>query len=220
MHYSPDGRWWWDGREWRPVPSLSAPGRHFGAFPVWAIVVLACFVGLFMLGGGGLLTALENASGVSPDDRMPAMSPPAASPAANSRQVPTLQGVTVAQVTAPFRQQGYHCGTSRHMIGTWITSCRLSRGGLYYGVTLGGSTASSVDVVEAGIVGGSREPTNADAGPFFAQVMNALGPGNGAPQASAWVQQNLATGGDTSAGAIRAHLSHPGSVYLLTVNAT
>ncbi|HUZ86598.1 MAG TPA: hypothetical protein VNF26_06555 [Candidatus Baltobacterales bacterium] len=23
--FSPDGRWWWDGREWRPVPQQPAP---------------------------------------------------------------------------------------------------------------------------------------------------------------------------------------------------
>ncbi|HUY73551.1 MAG TPA: hypothetical protein VMW11_03465 [Candidatus Dormibacteraeota bacterium] len=23
--FSPDGRWWWDGREWRPVPQQPGP---------------------------------------------------------------------------------------------------------------------------------------------------------------------------------------------------
>jgi hypothetical protein len=52
-HRSPDGRYWWDGRQWLPVSPPQPPGRKSASLPVPAIVALA-LIGVVVLVGGGL----------------------------------------------------------------------------------------------------------------------------------------------------------------------
>ena len=60
-HYSPDGRWWWDGYQWVPVPQPSpAPGYAYGpAAPKTNGLAIASFVlSLLWIAGLGSLLAV------------------------------------------------------------------------------------------------------------------------------------------------------------------
>ncbi len=50
---SPDGRWWWNGNQWVPIPPPKPPGA--GALASWALgfgIVNASMLGMYLLGSG------------------------------------------------------------------------------------------------------------------------------------------------------------------------
>jgi hypothetical protein len=184
---------------------------------VWVIVVLVAFVALILLGGVGLFLALRTAADrVASNPPMPAVSIPASTPG-QGPTLPAISGLTVSQVTTALQQGGYRCASPERAISTWVTSCSRSQNGLTYEVSLGGSTRTNVELMDAALIGVSRAPTDADAAQFFTQVMGAMGQGAGS-ELTAWIQQNLANGGDTSSGGLDLHLGRTGSDYVLVVS--
>ena len=214
LQYSPDGQWWWDGSQWRPVPThhqpagraqtypLAQPTRRSGGFPVWAIVVV--IVGGVALGGVGLVVALW-ATGSTATTPNPVASISPVAPLSTS----AIQGVTVGHVRGELKQQGYQCEGPQNSSGTWVTECNLRQGGVFYDVALLGSTATEVDEVQAGLVNDGRVPTQADAGPFYSMLIDTLGHVNGASQAKSWVRRNLAEGGHTTVGDLQLDMGSP-----------
>jgi hypothetical protein len=171
---------------------------------VWAIVVLSVVVSLVVVGGVGLAVALW----VGPFTAT-TPNPVAPIPAVSSGSASAIPGVTVAHVTGQLKQRGYQCQAPQETSGTWVTDCTLSQDGVFYDVALLGSTTTEVDEVQAALVNDGREPTQADAGPFFSMVIDTLGPINGATQAKSWVLQNLAQGGQTTAGELQLDMGGP-----------
>jgi hypothetical protein len=184
---------------------------------VWVIVVLVAFVALILLGGVGLFLAMRTAADrVASNPPMPAVSIPASTPG-RGPTLPAIRGLTVLQVTTALQQNGFRCTGPQRAISTWVTSCSRSQNGLTYEVSLGGSTRTSIELMDAALIGVSRPPTNADAAQFFTQVMGAMGQGSGS-EPTAWIQQNLTNGGDTSSGGLDLHLGRTGSDYVLVVS--
>jgi hypothetical protein len=60
-HYSPDGRWWWNGQQWVPVPPTpSAPGYLYGAPApkTNGLAIASLVLSLLWLGGLGSILAV------------------------------------------------------------------------------------------------------------------------------------------------------------------
>lgn len=62
---SKDGRFWWDGEQWRPVPSKSEPTsvRKIALGVVWALVVVLAglwFINSMASGNDGVECSMEN----------------------------------------------------------------------------------------------------------------------------------------------------------------
>ena len=242
VQHSPDGRWWWDGSQWRPVPGqvpqpqavtgqLYQPGGPPPAamplartgVPTALIVVLAVLAVLLLVGGLGLVVALRSAadrlSGTA-NPPVPAISLPASSGA--SLALPPIRGVTVTQVTTVLQAKGYRCTVTRHVADTWLTSCSLTdnQHGTFAAVSLGGSDSTSVGLISAGLIPTrGAPPTSAQASELFTTVVGAVGPANVASQADSWIRPNLDAGGDSTVGNLHLHLARPGSDYLLVISA-
>ncbi len=78
--FSPDGHWWWNGREWRPAAEASVQRR---TGPRWGLIILVATAALFgLLICGPIVLVLANrpsqvvsAGSVAPGARAPACSP-------------------------------------------------------------------------------------------------------------------------------------------------
>jgi hypothetical protein len=245
VQYSPDGRWWWDGSQWRPVPPQTPPPeqapqpaaaqsyqpdvprvsqapRSRRGVPIAIIVLLVVFAFLLVAGGVGLFLALRNVANrlASPaNPPMPTVSLPVGSPG-TALALPPIHGVTASQVTAALGSKGYSCTESRQVAGTWIAACSRTddQTGVFYEVSVGGSDSTSVGLISAGMISTrGSPPTRAQASQFFSTVVGTVGQGSEASQANGWIQQNLDAGGDATAGDLRIHLGRPGSNYLLVI---
>jgi hypothetical protein len=200
--------------------------RSGGGFPVAVVVVLVVFAVLLLAGGTGLFLALRGAAGrlSSSTVPIPAVSLPVTSPGGGSAlSLPPIRGATLSRVTAALTAKGYQCTDTRRVSDTWITACSLTddQNGVVYDVSLGGSDATNVGLISAGLVSiGGGSPTSAEASQLFSTIVGAVGQGSEVSQANAWIQQNLAAGGDTTAGNLRLALSRPSSAYLLIVTSS
>lgn len=206
------------------APAYPMP-RSGGGFPVAVIAVLVVFGVLLLTGGVGLFFALRSAAGrlSASTVPIPAVSLPATSPGGATFSLPPIRGATLSRVTAALTAKGYQCTDARRVSDTWITACSLTddQNGVVYDVSLGGSDATSVGLVSAGLVSiGGGAPTSAEASQFFSIIVGAVGQGSEVSQANGWIQQNLGAGGDTTAGNLRLNLSRPSSAYLLIVTSS
>ncbi|MFC7624163.1 hypothetical protein [Microlunatus sp. GCM10028923] len=137
---SPDGKWWWDGRQWVPVqqqPPLSGPPtgpvrpRRSAAPLIVVVAVVAALVIIGLIAGGTLwIRSLQAAtetsappSTASADRPPPSPSPTPAGPGPVRCQPRTTEGcfpkVRVSKLVAALRSKGFQCEKS----GSYGTRC-------------------------------------------------------------------------------------------------
>jgi hypothetical protein len=217
--YSPDGRWWWDGRQWLraspdrpPAPVARAVGRleapRAGAGPRLPLLlpVVLGLLGAVLVLVWVIAWAVPQPAGVS---SAPMISPPVSAgqespPPAQKYPYRYLPEVTVADIVQQLTSQGLTCDAPETIgqLGLSVWRCERQAGGLDYGVTIEGHSDREVHLVDASVVGLNQKPGLDAARPLF-DVLAGL-PFQRQPdlaaQARSWVRANAGRSGSVAIG--------------------
>jgi hypothetical protein len=211
--YSADGRWWWDGRAWRPV--RAAPPGGSGTGPRWLlpaliVVVLALTV---PLGVTAVLIASRIGHTLPPRGMPP---PPGAAPA-----MPYLPDASETGIELAATSHGLRCETGATVgIGRppAIRQCqRASANGVMSVQTIGSDTGQ-VGVVTAAVIE-FRPGDEAAALAFLQAVLSAAVAGPDAATDSTWLTTHFDHAGtsETTVEGVRLRLMVSSSQRVLVV---
>jgi hypothetical protein len=214
--YSPDGRWWWDGQTWQPVPATASRGSGTG--PRWLLAALIAVVVTVTVPLG--VTEVVIAS------RIGHISPPAGLPA-SPPSMPTLADASGTGIELAATSHGLRCGSPQAVGGFFghpprIRQClRGSETQLITVMTIG-SDDSHVSVVTVHVAelrpGGDESAALA----LFQAVASAAVAGPDGPADSAWLSAHFDQAGTsmTTVDGVTLRLMVSGSQRTLVVEPT
>lgn len=196
QQYSPDGRWWWDGRQWVPVGGPPPPRPRSGVPGwLWAVGALAIVVVLAAAIGGYLLLR------------------PSTGPGATGWGTP-------ATVSAALAGRGLTCGQSL-VLQPATTICQREQGGrtITAGVTTGGF-AVQARAQARNLDPNDTSSTTAFAKPLFETLVATASDAADRQAAVGWLDLNLGASAHTTMGRLDILLNTNGgtSSILVTVS--
>ncbi|MBO0687528.1 MAG: hypothetical protein J2P45_30635 [Candidatus Dormibacteraeota bacterium] len=179
--FSPDGRWWWDGRRWQPVQvAPAAPGRR--GVPRWLIAAIVAV---------GLLVAAAPAVAAAVIANLSAHLPPP-SPPPGHYLAATSEGRIEQAATA----QGLRCGSPQSIRFGPAPESRDCERGSATGVVSVQTTffdARHVVAINADAVG--QESASVA---FLQSIIDATLPAGDAATADAWLRGHFDQSGTSS----------------------
>lgn len=206
--YSPDGRWWWDGRGWQPVrgafqSATASPGTG-ARWLVAAVIVMVVASSLPLALGAAVFAAraIHNAA--------PGAAPPFRS---------YLMDASVTGIEAAARSHGLQCGTTVSIgFGASVHVCQRMARGEVMSVHLIGPDASRVAVVSADVLG-LRPADGPAALALFQAVVGAAVAGADASADAEWLSAHFDQVGtsQTSVDGVTLRLTATGSNRSLSV---
>lgn len=207
--YSPDGRWWWDGRQWQPAgPAASRGPGTGGRWLIAAVIVIIAATAVPLALTAAAAIALR-AGHVSPPRGLP---PPSA---------PYLADASETGIELAVTSQGLQCGTPPVHFGfgrtPTIRTCHRSIRGEVLTVDVIGSD-DRVTVVHAGAVDLGPGDDSAALALFKAVVTAAVAGPDGAADAG-WVTAHFGQPGTsrTTVGGVALQMTLNGSARSLIV---
>lgn len=223
--YSPDGRWWWDGRQWLrvtpdsppvpleptpPLPVVEATGPRLRV-PARALTA-GGLVALLVVLGLGLAWLVPQVPWPSLAWLQPApRSTPVAHPSAGANLPPEkypyryMAGVTVSEITELLRAQGFSCQGPEAIgdLGLEQWHCDRQQGSLSYGVSIQAREERKVHLIDAIVISfDQQKPASDVSAPLFdsLSVVPLRNQPTLASQARTWVRGNLANQASTTFG--------------------
>lgn len=190
---SPDGRWEWDGTQWRPASGARAAKGSNRGLPLTVLIALVATVVVVVaaLGGAGVFVGRLVGASQAPHAAQPPPNPnDPGYPASCGALQGCLRGVTLTGLEQPLQAQGFRCGSA----GVPNQSeCIQDRGVTEYRITFDVQGGQRVSGIEVDVDGTTDQDPKVEAQALFERFAALPFEGDAARQGQArsWVDATV-----------------------------